>query len=75
MKAQEGENNVNIARQNLLPLDAITISPLRPKVNGPHEQWAQIQRRFASGEKIAIALIDRRSKRVMALVASTIPMV
>jgi hypothetical protein len=35
MKAQEGENNVNIAGQNLLPLDEIRISPLMSKVNGP----------------------------------------
>ena len=61
MKAQEGENNINIAGQNLLPLDEIRISPLISKVNGLHDQWAEIQRRFASGENIAIALIDWRS--------------
>jgi hypothetical protein len=39
MKAQEGENKVNIAGQNLLPLDEIRMSRLISKVNGPHEQW------------------------------------
>jgi hypothetical protein len=51
MKAQEGENNVNIAGQNLLPLDEIRISPLMSKVNGPHEQWSETHCRSASGEK------------------------
>jgi hypothetical protein len=41
MKAQEGENNVNTAGQNLLPLDEIRITPLMSKVNGPDEQWAE----------------------------------
>ncbi len=51
MKAQEGGNNVNIAGQNLLPLDEMRISPLMSKVNGPHEQWAETHCRSATGEK------------------------
>jgi len=43
MKAQEGENNVNIEGQNLLPLDEIRISPSMSKVNGLHEEWAETQ--------------------------------
>jgi len=63
MKAQEGENNVNIAGQNLLPLDEIRISPLMSKVNGPHEQWAETHCRSASGEKSRFRSLTGRERK------------